>query len=63
MPYADGYEGFWENPLSLQHPLASLEIVAWDSSATLIISKDRKVINDFRLNFSLSENLETYNES
>ncbi len=63
MPYADGYEGFWKNPLSLQHPLASLEIVAWDSSSTLIISKDRKVINDFRLNFPLSENLGTYNES
>lgn len=63
LPYADGYEGFWEKPLSLQHPLASIEIVAWDSSLTLIISKDRKIINEFRLNLPLSENLETYNES
>jgi hypothetical protein len=39
LPYADGYEGFWKNPLSLQHPLASLEIVAWDSSSTLIIEE------------------------
>lgn len=39
------------------------DIVAWDSSSTLIISKDRKIINDFRLKFPLSENLETYNES
>lgn len=63
LPYADSYEGFWKKPLSLQHPLASLEIVAWDSSSTSIISKDRKIINDFRLKFPLSEDLETYNES
>lgn len=62
LPYADGYEGFWENLLSLQHPLASIEIVAWDSSLSLIISRDRQIINDFRLNFPLSEDLEIYNK-
>ncbi len=62
LPYADGYEGFWENPLSLQHPLASIEIVAWDSSLSLIISKNKQIIDNFRLVFPLSEDLEYYNE-
>ncbi len=26
LPYADGYTGFWYNPLSIQHPLAAVEI-------------------------------------
>lgn len=63
LPYTDDYEGFWKNPLSLQHPLASLEIVAWDSSLSLIISKSKQIIDNFRLTFPLSEDLEIYNES
>ena len=63
LPYADGYEGFWENPLSLQHPLASIEIVAWDSSLSLVISKNKQIIDNIRLVFPLSEDLEVYNES
>ncbi|MBB6713395.1 hypothetical protein [Clostridium gasigenes] len=31
LPYADGYKGFWKNPISLQHPLVEIEIVPWDS--------------------------------
>ena len=63
VPYADGYEGFWGNPLSLQHPLASIEIVAWDSSLSLVISKNKQIIDNIRLVFPLSEDLEVYNES
>ena len=63
LSYADGYEGFGESPLSLQHPLASIEIVAWDSSLSLIISKSKQIIDNFRLTFPLSEDLEIYNES
>ena len=29
LPYADGYTGFWKNPISIQHPMADIEIVAW----------------------------------
>ncbi len=39
LPYADSYDGFWKNPVSIQHPLAELEIVAWDSTLTLLISR------------------------
>lgn len=43
-PYADGYKGFWENPIALQHPLAVSEIVVWDGSLILVISKRVKLL-------------------
>lgn len=63
LPYADGYKGFWENPISIQHPLASIEIVAWDSSCTLFISKEDKITEDFRKGFPLSRDLSIYNKN
>uniref|UniRef100_UPI0026E2988B hypothetical protein n=1 Tax=Enterocloster clostridioformis TaxID=1531 RepID=UPI0026E2988B len=59
-PYADGYRGFWENPLSIQHPLASVEIVAWDSSLTLCFSRNEELVRDFLNFFPLSEDLAIY---
>ena len=44
LPYADGYTGFWNYPLTLQHPLSKIEIVPWDSSLTLILSEDSMII-------------------
>lgn len=61
LPYADGYTEFWKNPISLQNPLAKIEIVPWDSSLTLIISKEDKIVDDFLKNLPLSQNLENYN--
>ena len=61
LPYADGYDGFWKNPVSIQHPLAELEIVAWDSTLTLLISRDEAIVQVFRNAYPLSEDLETYN--
>lgn len=63
LPYADGYEGFWKNPLTMQHPLASVEIVPWDSSLTLIFSKQKETIDQFRTHFPLSEDLTLYNKA
>ena len=60
LPYADGYTGFWKNPLTIQHPLAEMEIVPWDSSLVLIIGNE-PVINRFQKAFPLSEDLEVYN--
>lgn len=62
LPYADGYAGFWKNPLSMQHPLASVEIVAWDSTLTLVLSRRREIVDSFRKYFPLSEDLVLYNE-
>jgi hypothetical protein len=61
LPYADGYKGFWELPLSIQHPLAEIEIVPWDSSLVLVISSNDIIIDNFRKCFPLSEDLKTYN--
>lgn len=60
-PYADGYPGFWKKELSLQHPLASIELVAWDSSLTLFISKNEALVKKFRDAFPLSEDLQESN--
>ena len=60
-PYADGYPGFWQNPIGIQHPLAEMEIVPWDSSLVLLISKDEATISHFQAQFPLCEDLEQYN--
>jgi hypothetical protein len=61
LPYADGYQGFWQNPVGIQHPLALIEIVPWDSSLVLFITKDRTIIDTFTSHFPLAEDLEKYN--
>ena len=61
LPYADGYRGFWQNPLSIQHPLAEIEIVPWDSSLTLFISKHKDLVDMYRRAFPLSRDLAEYN--
>lgn len=61
LPYADGYTGFWKNPISIQHPLASVEIVPWDSSLTLLISKRMELVDQFMKAFPRSEDLSLYN--
>lgn len=60
-PYADGYKGFWINPISIQHPLATIEIVPWDGLLTLFFSREEDLARDFLRFFPLSENLSTYN--
>lgn len=60
-PYADGNRGFWVNPVKIQHPLAEVEIVAWDGSCTLVFSKDEELAKRFRKAFPLSQDLEEYN--
>ncbi len=60
-PYANGYSGFWKPELSIQHPLAEIELVAWDSALTLIFSREEKIVKAFRAAFPLSEDLKEYN--
>lgn len=60
-PYADGYKGFWENTISVQHPLAITEVVAWDGSVILVISKDNKIVNMIMKENAFAKDLEEYN--
>lgn len=62
LPYAEGNGELWENPVSIQHPLAEVEIISWDGDKTLIISRNEKIVSDFRKSFLLSEDLKNYNE-
>ena len=59
-PEADG-EGFWKNPPSIQHPLASIEIVPWDSSCVLLLSTEKEIIEKFKKAFSKCQDLSEYN--
>lgn len=61
LPYADGYKGFWNEEVTIQHQFAEIEIVSWDSSLTLLISRNDEIVLNFRNTFSLSEDLEEYN--
>lgn len=61
-PQADEYGGLWKNPVSMQHPLAEIEIVALDSSMTIFISKNDNIVDMFKKNNPLAGDLEEYNE-
>lgn len=63
LPYADGYMSFWKSPLTMQHPLAEVEIVAFDSSCSLFISKSHKIIERIAAVYSQAEDLEQYNKN
>lgn len=60
LPYADGYIGFWKKPISIQHPMAQIEIVPFDSSCTLLFSRNEEIVDSFRNYFHFSEKLEDY---
>lgn len=60
-PKADGYTGFWKNPISIQHSCAEIEIVAWDGSMTILISKNDDIIDRIKNSNPMAEDLEKYN--
>ena len=62
-PDADGYPEFWHNPLSMQHPLSTIEIVPWDSSLTLFFSTDKGLVDKFRAGYPYSEDLFVHNSN
>ena len=62
LPYADGFRGFWGATLNIQHPLADVEIVPWDSSLVLAISRNGTIIDNFMNYFPLAQYLTTYNK-
>lgn len=60
LPQAEDYNGFWNRPVSMQHPLARIEIVPWDSTMTMIFSDDKSIIDHFRAAYPKSEDFEDY---
>lgn len=61
LPFADGNKEFWVDDVKIQHPLADIEIVAWDSTCTLFLSKHDELVKKFRCYFPLSEDLSARN--
>jgi len=52
----------WENPVSIQHPLAEIEIVPWDGALLLFTSKDDKYALLFKEKFPDAQDLEEHNK-
>lgn len=49
LPFADGnYDIYKEDIFVIQHPLADIEIVAFDSSCVQIVAKDEEMANKFK---------------
>jgi hypothetical protein len=62
-PYADGNPGFWVANPRIQHQLAEVEIVCWDSTSTLLLCQDRTIGESFRRYFPNAVDLTEYNKA
>lgn len=60
-PYAQDNPTFWSSNPQIQHPLAVAEIVCWDSSLTLFLSKHQVLEKRFRTYFPEAIDLHEYN--
>lgn len=63
LPKADGNNKIWKNPISIQHPLSVMEIIAWDSLMTIFISRCNDIVEKLIVSNPLAEDLEEYNKS
>jgi len=61
-PYADGNPDFWIANPTIQHPMATVEIVCWDSTLTLLLSNDDDLVKRFITYFSDSIDLIEHNK-
>jgi len=62
LPKSEGITGIWKSPISMQNPLSVIEIVACDSSLTVVVSKCEDIIEKIKINYPLAEDLEEYNK-
>jgi hypothetical protein len=61
-PCADGNADLWRPGVHVQHPLAQLEIVCFDSSCTLVLTHDDALTRRIREYFPEAQDLDVYNE-
>lgn len=62
LPVADGNENIWKNPINIQNPLADIEIIAWDSRATVLFSRNDWVVEKFKNSYSMAVDMYRYND-
>lgn len=60
-PFACGNVELWAPDVQLQQPLAAVEIVCWDSSATILLSRDDDLSQRFREHFTDAVDLDEHN--
>jgi len=60
-PFADGNKCLWMPGVSIQHPLADVEIVCWDAGATMLLTRDDELTRRFRQFFPEAVDLDEYN--
>ncbi len=62
-PYADGNRALWTEAAAIQHPQALIEIVCWDNTLTLFLSKDPDLSRNFQAAFSEAMDLDLYKQA
>ena len=60
---ADGHNALWSDAPLIQHPDASIEIIAIDSSATVLLSSVDIISRKYKMYYSDAINLNVYNTS
>lgn len=60
IPLSESYNDLFRRPIHVQHPLAIIEINAFDSSADILISLDPSIIEAFRKAFPDAQDFEDY---
>ncbi len=61
LPSIQDNNNIFYNPLAIQHPLAKVEILPWDSTSTILLSKNPALVSKFLEAFPLSEDMAEYN--
>lgn len=60
LPYVESNKNIWKIPISMQHPLAEIEIIGWDGISTVIKSKNDNVIQRIKVRKEHAIDLEDY---
>lgn len=60
LPYADGNGELWNEDVTLQHPLAEMEIVAWDSTLAILMTEQKKILDNFKRIYPSCVDIQTY---
>ena len=61
LPYADGNSSYNQDHVPIQHPLAEIEIGAFDGTFTTFICRDDRLTNKFLSYFPLAKDLDKMN--
>ena len=62
-PISEGNKALWKPNVQIQHPLAEVEIVCYDSSATLLLTSTIDLALGFRAFFPEAIDLDNYNRA